>query len=55
MNQEDRNKRKILVDEMKEKNEDLKQQGCIDSKWIIRGDKVVKIKVNPNAAPRRNF
>ena len=51
MNEEDRRKRKALVDEMKQKNEDLRQQGITDSKWIIRGDKVIKGKANP----RRNF
>lgn len=44
----DRDQRKSLVDEMKQKNEELKNQVVGDSKWIIRGDKVVKIKVNPN-------
>lgn len=39
----DRDKRKILVSKMKEKNEELKNNGEMDNKWIIRGGKVVKI------------
>lgn len=50
LNETDRAKRKALVDEMKEKNKELEQQNVTDNKWIIRGEKVVKIKINPNRA-----
>ena len=55
MNQVDRNRRKILVDEMKHRNEELKKENVTDSKWIIKGDKTVKVKVNPNRPRKKNF
>ena len=55
LNQEDRNRRKILVDEVKHKNEELRRENVTDSKWIIRGDKTVKVKVNPNRPRNKNF
>lgn len=41
----DRDKRKQLVDEAKNKNEELKRLNVFDEKWIIRGERVVKTKV----------
>ena len=55
LNQEDRNRRKILVDEVKHKNEELRRENVTDSKRIIRGDKTVKVKVNPNRPRNKNF
>ena len=48
LSQSDREKRKLLVNEMKLKNEDLKGNNISDSKFIIRGDSVVKVKVDPS-------
>lgn len=48
LTQVDREKRQVLVQEMKVKNDELLNQNVLDSKWIIRGDKVIKIKVRPN-------
>ena len=53
-NKNDRERRKALVEEMRQKNEDLKQNNVTDSKYIIKGDRTVKVKVNPNQ-PKRNF
>ena len=56
-NKEDRENRRKLVAEMKQKNEDLQAQNIADYKWIIRGENVVKIKVNPQQyrPNQRNF
>ena len=47
LSQPDREKRKELVSEMKLKNEELKKDNVVDSKFIIRGDKLLKINVDP--------
>lgn len=52
---QDREKRKILVDDMKAKNEELVQQGEMDNKWIIRGEKLVNIKIRSNPQRQQTF
>ena len=48
LSQSDREKRKLLVNEMKLKNEDLRKNNVSDSKFTNRGDSVVKVKVDPS-------
>ena len=46
LSQSDREKRKALVEEMKAGNEELKRNHIVDSRVIIRGNKLVKVKVD---------
>ena len=42
------------MDDMKAMNDELQKKGEVDNKWVIRGDKLVNIKVRPNPG-RQNF
>ena len=44
----DRDKRKKLVDEMSIRNNELRSQNVTNFKWIIRGENLVRIRINPN-------
>ena len=46
LTQTDREKRKALVEQMKEQNEELKKNHVVDQRVVIRGDKLVKVKVD---------
>ena len=55
LSKEDRDARNRLVAEMKQKNEALERDGVTDFRFIIRGEMLFKVRVDPskrNAADR---
>lgn len=55
MCQVDREKRRVLVNDARNKNDELQRDNVSDFKWIIRGERVVKVKVNPGIERKENF
>ena len=48
----DRDRRKKLVEEMLRRNKELQDQNVTNAKWIIRGEQLVRIRINPEETSR---